>query len=202
MIRKCIRARLLDEFPALESLLDHIHGYIGLVFTKGDLAEIKAEIERQTVPKPARVGAVAPNDVWIYAGPSGLTPEKTPIFQAVRTVTKIRMGLIEVVNDALVVKAGERVGASEAALLKVLRMSPFLCGITPLVVYGCGIIFEAHHMDHCTNEDLRARFLLGVRNVAAVSMAINYPTQGVCVCVFVCACVFFYKDVLFLKTSK
>jgi len=43
------------------------------------------------------------------------------------------------------------------------------------MVYDSGTIFEPKILD-IKPEDLRARFLDGVRNVAAVSLQIGYPT--------------------------
>lgn len=43
------------------------------------------------------------------------------------------------------------------------------------MVYDSGSIFEPKILD-IKPEDLRARFLSGVRNVAAVSLQIGYPT--------------------------
>jgi len=174
MIRKCIRS-LIDEFPQLEGLLDHIRGNVGFVFTKGDLSDIKSEIQKFKVKAPAKAGAFAPNDVWIDAGPTTMGPEKTSFFQALNIPTKINKGTIEILNNIHIVKASERVGASEATLLNMLGVSPFSYGLIPLMVYDNGAIFEPKVLDY-TNEELRSRFLSGVRNVAALSLAIGYPT--------------------------
>jgi len=67
------------------------------------------------------------------------------------------------------------VGASEATLLNMLNVSPFTYGLIIRQVYDSGTVFDPEILD-ITPEDLRAKFLAGVRNVAAVSLAIGYPT--------------------------
>lgn len=176
MIRKVIRGNL-QKNPRLEKLLWHIVGNVGFVFTKADLSEIRELILEKKVAAPAKAGALAPIDVYIDAQNTGLGPEKTSFFQALSIPTKITKGTIEILNRVHLIKAGERVGASEATLLNMLNISPFTYGLVIQMVYDDGTIFEPHVLD-MTPEDLRSRFLMGVRNVAALSMAINYPTTA------------------------
>merc|ERR1712141_266407 len=67
------------------------------------------------------------------------------------------------------------VGASESALLNMLKISPFKYGLGIEQVYDSGTIFDPAILD-VTDDDLRGRFMMGVANVAAVSLAIGYPT--------------------------
>jgi len=53
-----------------------------LIFSNGDLSEIKKLIDLQKREAPAKVGIIAPDDVWIRAGPTGLDPKQTSFFQA------------------------------------------------------------------------------------------------------------------------
>lgn len=62
-------------------LLDQLVGNVGIVFTTSDLNEVKAEIDKYKVGAPARVGLVAPNDVSIPSGPTGMDPSQTSFFQ-------------------------------------------------------------------------------------------------------------------------
>lgn len=73
------------------------------------------------------------------------------------------------------IKKDDKVGASEATLLNMLNISPFTYGLVIRQVYDSGTVFSPEILD-ITPEDLRSRFLEGVRNIAAVSLAIGYPT--------------------------
>merc|ERR1712110_199051 len=72
-------------------------------------------------------------------------------------------------------KVGDKVGASEATLLNMLKISPFTYGLLIQKVYDAGSIFDPEILD-ITDDDIKDRFMAGVANVAAVCLSINYPT--------------------------
>jgi large subunit ribosomal protein LP0 len=174
MIRKAIRGHL-ENNPALEKILNHIKGNVGFVFTRDDLVDVRDRILENKVKAPARAGAIAPLDVKLPPQNTGLGPEKTSFFQALQIPTKISKGTIEILNEIHLIKKDDKVGASEATLLNMLNISPFTYGLKILQVYDSGTVFAPEILD-ITPEDLRSKFLEGVRNVAAVSLAIGYPT--------------------------
>ncbi|KAK2168368.1 hypothetical protein LSH36_17g03080 [Paralvinella palmiformis] len=174
MMRKAIRGHV-ETNSALEKLLPHIKGNVGFVFTKSDLSEIRKVISENRVAAPARAGALAPLDVTLPAQNTGLGPEKTSFFQALAIPTKISRGTIEIQNDVKLIKQGEKVGASEATLLNMLKISPFTYGLVIKQVYDSGTIFDPAILD-VTDDDLRSRFMEGVANIASLSLAIGYPT--------------------------
>lgn len=174
MMRKAIRGHL-DNNPALEKLLPHIKGNIGLVFTNGELSEIRDKILENKVAAPAKAGALAPLDVILPAQNTGLGPEKTSFFQALAIPTKIARGTIEILNDVNLIKEGDKVGASEATLLNMLKISPFTYGLVIQQVYDSGTVFNPAILD-ITDDDIRSKFMQGVANIASLSLAIGYPT--------------------------
>lgn len=174
MMRKAIKDHL-ETNPALEKLLPHIKGNVGFVFTRGDLVEVRDKLLENKVRAPARPGAIAPLSVVIPAHNTGLGPEKTSFFQALSIPTKISKGTIEIINDVHILKPGDKVGASEATLLNMLNISPFSYGLVVRQVYDSGTIFAPAILD-IRPEDLRAKFMEGVANVAAVSLSVGYPT--------------------------
>merc|ERR1712002_1304990 len=102
-------------------------------------------------------------------------PEKTSFFQALSIPTKITRGTIEIVQDVHLIKSGDKVGMSEATLLNMLKISPFTYGLIVQKVYDSGSVFDPEILD-ISDDDLRDKFLAGVANVAALSLAISYPT--------------------------
>lgn len=159
----------------LENFIPLLKGNVGFVFTNDDLNEIRSVIETNKVPAPARVGAIAPVDVMVPAGPTGCDPGQTGFFQALSIGTKIVKGQIEIVSDVLLTKKGDKVGNSEAALLQKLNIRPFSYGLVIDTVYDNGSLFNPAVLD-LTEEDLVAKFVAGLRNVAAVSLEIGFPT--------------------------
>ena len=90
--------------------------------TNGELKEIRDKILSNRVAAPARAGAVAPDDVFVPSGNTGMEPGKTSFFQALGVPTKIARGTIEITTDLRLVEAGSKVGASEATLLNMLNI--------------------------------------------------------------------------------
>jgi len=176
MMRKTIRGQT-QKNSNLEKLLPHIYENVGFIFTKEDLSSIREKILENKVAAPARAGALAPVDVTIPAQVTSLGPEKTSFFQALQIPTKITRGTIEIINDVHLIKVGDKVGASEAALLNMLNISPFSYGLIIRQVYDSGACFQPGVLD-IKPEDLRQKFLLGVQRLAAFSLGINYPNQA------------------------
>jgi len=176
MMRKAIRG-MLDKHPELERILPCVVGNVGFVFTSEDLNEVRDALLENKVKAPARAGAIAPVDVVIPAQNTGLGPEKTSFFQALSIPTKISRGTIEIVSDVALIAVGDKVGASESTLLNLLNISPFSYGLVVENVYDDGSVFSPKVLD-ITDEDLKSTFMAGVANIAAVSLAIGYPTAA------------------------
>jgi len=174
MMRKAIRGHL-DQIPALERLLPYIVGNVGLVFTKEDLGNVRDILADNKVKAPARAGVIAPCSVTVPKQATTLGPEKTSFFQALQITTKITKGCIEILNDVNLITTGDKVGASEATLLNMLNISPFSYGLLIQQVYDSGSVFKPEVLD-IKDEDVRMRFMEGVRNIAAISLSIGYPT--------------------------
>jgi len=173
MMRKAIRGHL-GQNPKLEQLLPHIVGNVGFVFTKEELIDVRDMLLENKVKAPARAGAIAPLDVTVPAQNTGLGPEKTSFFQALNIPTKITKGTIEIIADVKLIKEGDKVGMSDSTLLNMLGISPFTYGLVVRKVYDSGTVFDPQILD-ITDDDLKARFMLGVKNVAALSLKIGYP---------------------------
>jgi len=174
MVRRAIRG-FLTEFPEYERLLPHVKGNVGFVFTNGDLKEVREKIMSNKVAAPARAGAIAPCDVYVPAGNTGMEPGKTSFFQALGVPTKIARGTIEITTDLKLVDTGNKVGASEATLLNMLNISPFTYGMGIAQVYDQGQVFPPSVLD-IDDSQLLTSFASAVNTIATISLAICYPT--------------------------
>jgi len=174
MVRRALR-NILSENPQFERLLPHVKGNIGFVFTSGELKDVREIIVANKVKAPARAGAIAPVDVTVPAGNTGMEPGKTSFFQALSIPTKIARGTIEITMDIKVVHAGTRVGPSEATLLNMLNISPFTYGMTVAMIYDNGTTFPPHVLD-IEESELIDKFLTGIKTIACISLALQYPT--------------------------
>jgi len=174
MMKRAIKD-MIAEKPEVERLIPLIKQNVGFVLTNGDLKEIRDLILTYKVPAGARSGAIAPVDVTVQPMNTGMGPEKTSFFQALAIPTKISRGAIEITSPVKLVTEGEKVSESAAMLLNMLKISPFTYGLDILSVYDSGSVFDPAILD-ITEDDIRQRFMSGVQNVAAVSLAIGYPT--------------------------
>jgi len=174
MVRRAIKGWIAEN-PEYERLLPHVKGNVGFVFTNGDLKTIRDKILSNKVAAPARAGAVAPADVYIPAGNTGMEPGKTSFFQALGVPTKIARGTIEITADLKLVEAGQKVGASETVLLNMLNISPFTYGMGISQVYDQGNTFPPNVLDIEESQLLKA-FSSAIATIACISLAANFPT--------------------------
>ncbi|KAL8151080.1 hypothetical protein V2J09_020888 [Rumex salicifolius] len=176
---------------AFLNLLPCLVGNVGLIFTKGDLKEVSEEVAKYKVGAPARVGLVAPIDVVVPPGNTGLDPSQTSFFQVLNIATKINKGTVEIITPVELISKGEKVGSSEAALLAKLGIRPFSYGLTILSVYDSGSVFSPEVLN-LTEDDLIGRFAAGVSIAASLSIAVSYPTMAAAPHMFINA----YKNAL------
>jgi len=176
LVRKAIR-EVLEEVPDMEMLLPNVRGNVGLVFTNGDLRKIRDIIVANKVSAPAKIGAVAQNDIIVPAGNTGIQPDKTSFFQALNIPTKVVKGAVEIMSDVTLIKTGQKVGPSEAELLGMLRITPFSYGLSVLQVFEEGSMYEPSILD-VTDEVLIRNLATGIRNVTALSLQVGFPTAA------------------------
>lgn len=176
IIRKVLRERA-EKNPAWESLLPYIFGNIGFVFTNGDLNELRKVVTSNKVPASAKTGVVAPIDVIIPPGPTGLDPGQTSFFQTLNIGTKIVKGSIEMTSSSKVCTKGEKISASAVALLAKLNIRPFQYGITVDTVYENGSAYSVKVLD-MSDADLVNMFTSSISRLAAVSFALGYINQA------------------------
>lgn len=173
-VRRAIKG-FISESPEYERLLPFVKGNVGFVFTNGDLKDIREKILANKVAAPARAGAVAPGDVFVPPGNTGMEPGKTSFFQALGVPTKIARGTIEITAELKLVEAGNKVGASEATLLNMLGISPFTYGMSISQVYDSGNTFPPSVLD-IEESQLLKTFTSAIATIASISLAANFPT--------------------------
>lgn len=95
--------------PQLEKIISQLRGNVSIIFTNGDLLDITKVLDSQVREAPAKVGSLAPADVVIPAGPTGLDPRQTGFFGNLGIATKIVKAQIEILNDNVVIKEGDKI---------------------------------------------------------------------------------------------
>lgn len=174
IIRKIFREKAAED-PKLEAMLPLIKGNIGFVFCNEGLAAIRKEVIAEKIPAAAKTGVLAPKDVKIPAGPTGLDPGQTTFFQALNIGTKITRGSIEILSEVTLCTKDVKVTSSAVALLNKLNIKPFEYGIVVDWVYDNGSLYDAAILD-MTEDDLLNKFFTGVNHIAAIGLEVGYPT--------------------------
>jgi len=193
--KKVFTARLAADESARNKALysafvasDLLKENVGLVLTNDDLEGVMKVLESHKVQAAARTGAIAPVEVTIPAGITGLEPTQTSFFQALNIPTKISKGAVEILKDMVILKPGDKVGNSEAALLAKLKIEPFFYGLQVTHIYEKGAVMTLA-MRSITDEQLAEATQRGVDNIAALSLALGYPTEVFCLSLSVsCNC--------------
>jgi len=161
------------------AMLEMVEGNCGFVFlpAKENIVEIRDLLTEDKEQTAAKSGIIAPDDVMVPAGPTGQDPASTSFFQALDIPTKINRGQVEIVSAVHLIKKGEKVGRSAAELLVKLNIKPFYYGITCAHVYNNGDVYPCAVLD-ITSADIAASFGAACREVAALCLALNYPTAA------------------------
>jgi len=159
--------------PHLNIIRDNLNGNTGMIFTNGDLAAIKEILDTQVRAAPAKVGALAPKDVIVEPGPTGMDPKQTQFFQALNIQTKIVRAQIEIVNPVTVITLGDKIAPGQAALLDRLKICPFEYKMHVKAFMEGGKLFSAKVLD-ITDKDILGFFGAGANNLTSISLASGY----------------------------
>merc|ERR1711868_210922 len=166
-MRRVIR-KLEETRPELDKVRAAMKLNVALIFTNEDLVEIRDMILENKKPSAAKAGALAQCDVTIEKGITALEPSMTQFLQALNISSKITKGSIEIINDVELLKTGQKIDASQAALLQKLEITPFAYGLIPIGVYDNGSLFDPSVLD-IEDSQIMAAFGTAVKNTAILS---------------------------------
>merc|ERR1711904_232063 len=134
-------------------------------------------LKKHRIAKNAKPGVLAPCDVIIPAGPTGMDPSQTAMFQTLNVATKIVKGQIEIVADMKACITGNKVSASAAALLAKLGVKPFEYGMEVKFVIQDGAVFPAEVLK-MSDDVIIGKFVNGITHMAAFSREVGIPTEA------------------------
>ena len=136
----------VDE--GLEALSAYVSGQVGLIGTNDNPFGLYKELEASKTPAPINAGEVAPNDIVIPEGDTGVDPGPfVGELQSVGANARIDGGSIKVVEDSTVLEAGEEVSADLANVLNELGIEPKEVGLDLRAVFADGVLFEPEELE-------------------------------------------------------
>jgi large subunit ribosomal protein L10 len=142
--RNTLVVRALEEVDdGLEDLTEHVAGQVGLIGTNDNPFGLFQQLEESKTPAPIGAGEVAPNDIVIPEGDTGVDPGPfVGDLQAVGANARIEEGSIQVMEDSKVLDAGEEVSQDLANVLAELGIEPKEVGLDLRAVFADGVLFE------------------------------------------------------------
>lgn len=134
-------------------------------------------LDEEVRPSPAKAGMLAPDDVSIKPGPTGLDPKQTGFFQTLQIQTKIVKAQIDIVTEKKVIITGERITSTQAALLDKLKIYPFSYKMHVKKVLQDGSMFDPKVLD-LSVESILAKFQGAVKTQTSLSLGLGYSTAS------------------------
>jgi len=131
----------------IDKVIGQLKGNTNLIFTNGDLADVKTILDQEVRESPAKAGMTAPKDVFVPVGPTGLDPKQTGFFQTLQIQTKIVKGQIDIIAEKQVIFVDTRVDSTQAALLDKLKIYPFEYKMKVTKILQNENIFDAAVLD-------------------------------------------------------
>ncbi|MFW6383822.1 MAG: 50S ribosomal protein L10 [Halodesulfurarchaeum sp.] len=170
MSRNTLLHRALEEVDeGLEALLPYLSGHVGLVGTDQNPFSLYQKLEASKTAAPIGAGEVAPNDIVIEEGDTGMDPGPfVGDLQNVGANARIDEGSIKVLEDSVVAEAGEEVTQDLANVLGELGIEPKEVGLDLRAVFADGVLFESEQLEIDVEEyreDVAAAAAAG-RNLA------------------------------------
>jgi large subunit ribosomal protein LP0 len=162
-----------QKLPKVKALMELLENKIAFIFTDTNVNEFKKAISKVPIPREAKVGSIAPCDVAIPEGPTGLPPAEVNFFHALGIQVRINKGILDLQKAVNLIKKGDKVGNSEAGLLKKLNMMPFTYPLIFDKIYEDGNIYPASMLE-VSSEDIISKIQTHVKSLAALSLEVNH----------------------------
>ncbi|GAB7090448.1 50S ribosomal protein L10 [Halorubrum luteum] len=179
MSRNTLTIRALEAVDdGVEELVDYVAGQVALIGTNDNPFGLYKQLEASKTPAPINAGEVAPNDIVIPEGDTGVDPGPfVGELQTVGAAARIMDGSIKVTEDSKVLEEGEVVDDDLANVLTELGIEPKEVGLDLKGVYSDGVLFEPDELAIDVDE-----YRADVESAAAAArnLSVNaaYPTAS------------------------
>jgi len=148
MSRNTLIKRAIEEVaeetgnPEFAKLAEHIAKGAAIIVTDMNPFKLYKTLEESKTPAPIKGGAVAPCDIVVEKGSTGMPPG--PFLGELKSAglpAVIEKGKIAIREDTVLVKEGEVVPHKVAVVLSALGIKPTKVGLDLLAAYEDGVIY-------------------------------------------------------------
>ncbi|WP_436343292.1 50S ribosomal protein L10 [Natronorubrum sp. FCH18a] len=175
--RNTLQVRALED-AGLGDLVEHIEGQVGLVGTNENPFSLYKELEASKTPAPINEGEVAPNDIVVPEGDTGVDPGPfVGELQSIGANARIEDGSIQVMEDSTVLAAGEEVSADLSNVLNELGIEPKEVGLDLRAVIADGVLFDPEDLD-IDIEAYESDVATAAARARNLSINASYPTEA------------------------
>ena len=164
----------VSKIPGIEDLSKELEGQCALMFT--DLSPFKLNLifSENKVFLPAKGGDIAPKDIIIPAGNTGIPPG--PVlseFKEAKVQTKIDQGSIAVTKDTIVAKSGDVISQKLASLMSKLDIKPIEAGVLVNYAISEGLQFREKDLTLDVKEYVK-ELQLSYSSALNLAIELNY----------------------------
>ncbi|ERH11755.1 MAG: ribosomal protein L10 [halophilic archaeon J07HB67] len=144
MSRNTLTVRALEAAgESVADLADEMTGHVGLIGTNDNPFGLYQQLEASKTSAPISAGEVAPNEIVIPEGDTGVDPGPfVGELQQAGADARIQEGSIQVLSDSVVADPGDEVDADLASVLGELGIEPKEVGLDLRAVVADGVVFE------------------------------------------------------------
>jgi len=175
--RNTLLTRALEDVDdGFENLAQYVSGQVGLIGTNDNPFGLYQQLEASKTSAPINAGEVAPNDIVIPEGDTGIDPGPfVGELQSVGASARIEAGSIQVIEDSTVLSAGEAVSRDLANVLSELGIEPKEVGLDLRGVYAEGVLFEPADLE-LDIEEFRQDVSAAAARARNLAVNASYPT--------------------------
>src|SRR5688500_2265180 len=146
----------VSKISGIEDLSKELEGQCALMFTNISPFKLNLIFGENKVFLPAKGGDIAPKDITIPAGNTGIPPG--PVlseFKEVKVPTKIDQGSIAVTKDTIVARSGEVISQKLASLLSKVNIKPIEAGVLVNYAISEGLQFREQDLQLHVEEYIK-----------------------------------------------
>src|SRR5919112_4839615 len=148
--------KIFNDVDGLEFLNKELEGQCALMFTNLNPFKLNLTFDKNKIFLPAKRGDIAPNELVVPAGNTGINPG--PVlseFKESKVPTKIDQGTIWVSKDTTVAKPGDVISQKLAALLSKLDIKPIEAVIAVNYAVSEGLEFKEKDLKINLDEQIQ-----------------------------------------------
>ena len=173
LIRKAMEKAGKD----LTALSESVTGETAVIFSNDNPFRLFAMLKRNRIPSAAKAGDIAPDDITVQKGPTGLPPGPAiTTLQKLGLKTTVEAGKIAVADDKVVVKKGTVITKELANGFNLLKMQPMQIGVDMIAAWEQGTIYTSDILN-IDQDEYRKSVERAVMDAFNLAVNASYPTK-------------------------